>query len=136
MHHHQQLLADLIDAFKNKDFETVTNILSPDIIWRWLGTEFITDIEPGTYVGLESVAAALIGVDSKISDYQIDEVIDLAASDRIGTIWMACSYLDENGLKQHMEENWVFLFADGKVVEVWDYSRMAFLEKVRNGEVD
>ena len=135
MHKHEQLLRDLVQAFRNKDTQTLVDLFSPEIVWRWLGTEFITDIEPGTYVGIESVATALGGVDSKITEYNIDEILAVSASDRIGTLWMACSYVDQDGKPQQMEENWVFLFENDRISEVWDYSRMVFLEKVRNGEV-
>ncbi|MEL7044341.1 MAG: nuclear transport factor 2 family protein [Pseudomonadota bacterium] len=135
MHKNEELLRTLVAAFRSKDVETIASLFSPDIVWRWLGTEFITDIEPGTYVGLDSVAQALGGVDSNITDYQIDDILAVSASDQIGTLWMACSYTDAEGVFQKMEENWVFLFADDRVSEVWDYSRMVFLEKVRNGEV-
>ena len=135
MHKNEQLLRDLVEAFRNKDVQTLVDSFTPDIVWRWLGTEFITDIEPGTYVGIESVAAALGGVDSNITDYNIDEILAVSAGDRIGTLWMACSYIDEDSKRQEMEENWVFLFDGDRICEVWDYSRMVFLEKVRNGEV-
>lgn len=135
MHQNEQLLRDLIEAFGKKDVEAIVKAFKPDIAWRWLGTEFITDIKAGTYVGIEAVAGALGGVDSNITDYTVNEILAVTANDRIGTIWMACSYTDADGKHQEMEENWVFLFADGRISEVWDYSRMVFLEKVRNGEV-
>lgn len=135
MHANETTLRNLITAFQASDVATIMAIFKPNIKWRWLGTEFITDIKAGTYIGIEEVAATLSGIDSKITEYSINEIKAISASDQIGVIWMACSYKDEHGVHQEMEENWVFLFEDGLVSEVWDYSRMVFLEKVRNGEI-
>ncbi len=135
MHKNEQLLRDLVQALQDKDVETLVRLMSPEVVWRWLGTDFITDIKPGTYVGIENVAAALGGVDSKITDYRINEILGVSASDRIGTLWMASSFIDEHGQPQEMEENWVFLFDADRITEVWDYNRIVFLEKVRNGEI-
>ena len=135
MHQNERLLRELVDAFQTHDTEKIVACFDPGVRWRWLGTEFLTDIEPGTYVGIETVAATLTGIDSKITDYKIEEVLAVSASDRIGVSWMACSYVDQDGAPQKMEENWVFLFENQVISEVWDYSRMVFLEKVRSGEV-
>lgn len=135
MHKNEQLLRDFVDAMESKDPARVAACFQTDVIWRWLGTDFITDIEPGTYEGLQSVAATLSGIDSAITDYKIEEIKALTANDEIGTFWNHCSYKDEDGVHQDMEENWVFLFKDGLIAEVWDYNRIMFLEKHRNGEV-
>ncbi len=135
MHPNERLLRGLVEAFQTHDTQKIVARFDPEVRWRWLGTEFITDIEPGTYVGIETVAKTLSGIDSKITDYKIEEILAVSASDRIGVVWMACSYVEEDGTPQKMEENWVFLFENGVISEVWDYSRMVFLEKVRSGEV-
>ncbi|MEM9727284.1 MAG: nuclear transport factor 2 family protein [Myxococcota bacterium] len=136
MHSNEKLLRDLVAAFQTHDFAKIVACFDPEVAWRWLGTEFLTDIEPGTYVGIQDVAATLTGIDSKITDYKIDRILAASAGDRIGVVWMACSYVDEDGTPQSMEENWVFLFENDVISEVWDYSRMVFLEKVRAGELN
>lgn len=136
MHKNESLLRNLIEAFNTKNIDVIVSSLKSDIVWRWLGTEFITDIKAGTYVGLDAVATQLSGVDSGIKNYHIDELLAVTANDDIGVTWMKCSYEDADGKHQEMEENWVYLFDNGVISEVWDYNRMVFLEKVRNGEIN
>lgn len=135
MHKNEQLLRDFVEGLQTKDMPKVAACFKSDLKWRWLGFDFITDVKPGTYVGLAEVAETLNGIDSKITNYKIETIKALTANDDIGTFWNHCSYTDADGVHQDMEENWVFLFEDGLISEVWDYNRILFLEKRRNGEV-
>lgn len=96
------------------DRETVTRLLSPDIVWHNSGL----DPTAGTYRGRGQVLEYLMGEDH-MEDYAL-EVVDLLASDERAAI--VARTRGRRG-DRTIVNDFVQLVKidDGRVVEVWNY---------------
>ena len=135
MHPNETKIREVLTALGSGDASTLAKHLSPDIVFRLLGSEFVTkDVKSGAYRGLAELAAFSAKVSEHARDYEMTGTPRATANDDLGASITRASYVDTEGNPHDAEEVWVWHFEDGKVVEIWDYNRIAHLQMIELGE--
>lgn len=106
---------------------------SKDVIWRILGNDLVSPESGGSYRGMDALVEFFSGLGGIVEDLVPLGVVSVAANDDLAvSIHRESFKLD--GKQYDAEETLVWHFKDGKIVEVWDYNRIAHLEMVRQGD--
>ena len=101
-------------AFAEGDMETMTEILSPDVVWHSAGNNQLS----GTYTGLEEVFGLFARVGAMTGGQITNELHAVLADDEHGVALVnATTSMGDKTLQAH--NVFVYHLANGRVAEVW-----------------